>query len=104
MHKRIQPPANFLSGTLGTQIAQPLVLAAGNAFVYLENVKRLLLARIRVYAHDDLFLAVHGHLIAVGRFGDFALWIRPFDGRHQSAERVYLFDVIPGAAFDLIGE
>ena len=79
-------------------------LAVGDGFVNLQDVERLFFGDEIVYADDDFFFFVDGHLVAVGGFGDFALrdsrarWPRPCRPWRQFSR------CSPSAAFDFVGE
>src|SRR6202041_4063072 len=73
-------------------------------FVNLQKLERLFFRDIIIYADDDFLFAVDGYLIAIRRFGNFALRESALDRGDHAAQGVNFLDVIPGAAFHLIGE
>ena len=73
-------------------------------FVDLQNFERLFLRDVIVHADHDFFFLVERDLIAIGGFGDFALRVAALDRGDHAAEGVDLFDVVPGAALDFVGQ
>ena len=57
-----------------------------------------------IHADNDFFFLVHSHLVAVGSFRNFALWVAAFDGGNHAAHGVDSLDVIPSAALDFVGQ
>src|SRR5207302_6790808 len=98
----IEPPPHLLARALLAQLAEPLLLAPGDALINLQDFERFFLAYVAVYTHDDLFFAVHGLLILVRSLGNFALRIRTLDRRDHTAQRVNLANIFAGALLDFV--
>src|ERR1700730_18526360 len=71
--KRGETSTCFVARPFSANPVQPLGLAGAYRFVNLQNVDRLLLTDVFFDAHNYLFRAVDGQLIAVRCFGNFAL-------------------------------
>ena len=65
-------------------------------FVDLQSLEWLFFAGKFIHADNDFFLAVHRHLVAIRRIGDFPLRVAAFDGRNHPAHLVDFPDVLPG--------
>ena len=91
-------------GAFRAEFAEALGLAVRDGFVDLQDFEWLFLRDVVVYADHDLFFFFEGDLISIGSFGDFALRIAALDCGDHAAEGVDLFDVVPGAALDFVGQ
>src|SRR5258708_28526271 len=100
----VEAALDFGGRTIGAELAQALGLPVGYGFVNLEQVHRSFWSDVVVYADDDFFFLIHGHLVAVGRFGDFALRVALLDRRYHAAHGVDAANVIPRAVFHFVRE
>src|SRR5208283_2917453 len=96
--------SDFGVGAIGAELGEAGGLAMGYGFVDLEDFEGLFLSDVAVHAYDDFFFFVHGHLIAVAGFGDFALGIAVFNGGDHAAHGIDAADVVPGGLLDFVGE
>src|SRR5437870_487492 len=100
----IEAAVDFGLRAIGAKFLQAGGLAVRDGFINLQNVERLFFGYEIVHADDDFFLFVHGHLVTVGGFGDFALRVAALDGRNHTAHGVDAVDIFPSAALDFVSE
>src|SRR5882672_8233413 len=89
----VQAALDFGGGASGAKFVQAFGLAVGDGFVDLQEVHWFFGGDVVIYADDDFLFFVHGHLVAVGGFGDFALRVALFDSGYHAAHRVDAPDI-----------
>ena len=77
-------------------------LLVADVLVDVEDRERLLVHHVLVDAHDDLLLPLHRLLELEGRLLDLALREAALDGRHHSAHRVDLAEVLERLGLDVV--
>src|SRR5208337_4348590 len=100
----VEPAIDFGGGAIGAELGEAGGLAVGYGFVDLQDFEGLFFGYVVVHAYDDFFFFIHGHLIAVAGFGDFALGVALFDGGDHATHGIDAADVVPGALLDFVGE
>ena len=102
--QRVQAAFDFRVRAICAQFPQAVALAMRYCFINLQNIERLFFGHIIIHADYDFLFAINGYLIAIRRFGNFALWKASLDCGDHAAQGVDFFNVIPGAALHFISE
>src|SRR5438105_9071355 len=99
--QRVETVLHFVSGTAISKKFQFGRLLPRDALIDIKSIRRLFFDCELVHADNDLFFGLNGALILVRCFGDFFLWVAPFNGFNHPAHGVELAEIIQGTALHL---
>src|SRR5437667_9188190 len=99
--ERVQTSVYFVIRTSFAQGGELGRLLPRDALIDIKSIRRLFFDCELVHADNDLFFGLNGALILVRCFGDFFLWVAPFNGFNHPAHGVELAEIIQGTALHL---